>query len=341
MFYIRADANKEIATGHVMRCISIAGELKKRGIDTTFITADHQADELIRARGYDTICLNSVWNDLEAEISDMKEVIVRNSIDKVLLDSYYATDRYLEELSKMAKVIYVDDLGELTYPVDKIINYNIYGPKIDYVGVTGSASNNLLLSPAYAPLREEFQIITPVFREQVKKVLVSTGGADKYNIAGKFLERIMLNESFKGIEFCVVSGKMNTNYKNLIVLAEQSDNIHIYSNVTKMSELMCQCDIAISGCGSTMYELCRCGLPILTFSFADNQIAGAEAFGEAEVAINCGDARDGMEQLIKTIEESLLSLISNTMLRRSMFEKATCLVDGQGVKRLVDEILRG
>ena len=28
MFYIRADANKEIATGHVMRCMSIADEMK-------------------------------------------------------------------------------------------------------------------------------------------------------------------------------------------------------------------------------------------------------------------------------------------------------------------------
>lgn len=340
MFYIRADANKEIATGHVMRCLSIADELKKRGIDTTFITADHQADELIHSRGHQTICLNSVWNDLEMEISAMRELLGRNSVDKLLVDTYYATDYYLEELSKVTKVIYMDDLGELTYPVDKIINYNIYGPKIDYCSLTGCTKDNLLVGPQYAPLREEFQLVKPVYREQVKKVLVSTGGADKYNIAGKLLEQVLESSDLSGIEFCVVSGKLNTHYNELLMLVDQSADIHIYSNVVEMSELMCQCDIAISGCGSTMYELCRCGLPIITFSFADNQKPGAQAFDEAGVAINCGDARDGIDALIKNIEGSLTDLIGNVTLRKSMYEKATCLVDGQGVKRLVDGILK-
>ena len=75
MFYIRTDANKEIATGHVMRCLSVAGELKKHNIDTTFITADHEADELIHRRGYQTICLNSVWNDLEIEIFNINATV--------------------------------------------------------------------------------------------------------------------------------------------------------------------------------------------------------------------------------------------------------------------------
>ena len=340
MFYIRTDANKEIASGHVMRCLSIAGELKKRGIDTTFITSDHQADELICSRGYQTICLDSIWNNLEIEILDITELLIKNSVDKLLVDSYYATNKYLEALSKVTKVIYMDDLGELSYPVDRIVNYNIYGSKIDYCRLTGCDKDSLLVGSQYAPLREEFQFVKPVYREQVKKVLISTGGADKYNIAGKFLERVLENRELADIELCVVSGKLNVHYNELLMLAEQSTDIHIYSNVTKMLELMCQCDIAISGCGSTMYELCRCGLPIITFSFADNQKPGAKAFDEAEVAINCGDARDGIDKLIKSIEENLMRLIKDDERRKSMYEKAVCLVDGQGVKRLVDEILK-
>ena len=340
MFYIRTDANKKIATGHVMRSLSIASELKKRGIDTTFITADHQADEVIHSRGYQTICLDSAWNNLESEISDITKLLLKNSVDKLLVDSYYATDKYLKALSKVAKVIYMDDLGELSYPVDRIVNYNIYGSKIDYCRLTGCDKDSLLVGPQYAPLREEFQLVKTVYRKQIKRVLVSTGGADKYNIAGKFLERVLENRELAGIEFCVVSGKLNIHYNELLMLAEQLSDIHVYSDVTKMSELMCQCDIAISGCGSTIYELCRCGLPVITFSFADNQKPGAKAFDEAEVAINCGDARDGMDELIRTLEKSLIRLMTDDELRKLMHEKAICLVDGQGVKRLVDEILK-
>ena len=46
MFYIRADANNEIATGHVMRCMSIADEMRQNNINVCFLTADHNADVL-------------------------------------------------------------------------------------------------------------------------------------------------------------------------------------------------------------------------------------------------------------------------------------------------------
>lgn len=154
------------------------------------------------------------------------------------------------------------------------------------------------------------------------------------------MEQILNSTDFDDIEFCVVSGKMNINYNYLVALAEKSHNISVYFNVVRMAELMCQCDIAISGCGSTMYELCHCGLPIITFSFADNRRLGADAFDEAGVAINCCDVRDGIEIVVEAIKETLMRLIKDDELRKEMSEKASCLVDGQGVKRLVNQILK-
>lgn len=49
MLYIRADMNNVIATGHMMRCLSIADAATKFGESTTFILADEQAVELIRS----------------------------------------------------------------------------------------------------------------------------------------------------------------------------------------------------------------------------------------------------------------------------------------------------
>ena len=37
MIYIRTDANDTIATGHVMRCLTVAEQLKVAGEDVCFI----------------------------------------------------------------------------------------------------------------------------------------------------------------------------------------------------------------------------------------------------------------------------------------------------------------
>ena len=40
MIGIRADANEVVATGHIMRCMTIAGQLKKLGEEVIFFLAD-------------------------------------------------------------------------------------------------------------------------------------------------------------------------------------------------------------------------------------------------------------------------------------------------------------
>ena len=51
----------------------------------------------------------------------------------MLVDSYYVTKRYFDELRKLCKVAYVDDFGRLGYNLNCIINGNIYGVDIPYM----------------------------------------------------------------------------------------------------------------------------------------------------------------------------------------------------------------
>ena len=85
MIGIRVDANKEIATGHVMRCIAIADKLVKSKCDVVFIVADHSADELITTRGYKLICLETKWNDMDTETEKLIEVIERKNIELIVI----------------------------------------------------------------------------------------------------------------------------------------------------------------------------------------------------------------------------------------------------------------
>lgn len=348
MFYIRADANKEIATGHVMRCMSIADEMKERGCDVCFITADHNADELIHSRGFANKCLDSEWNNLENELETGKIVSILNNTDNlegIIVDTYYVTEKYLEILHKICKTIYIDDLYALNkYSVDILINYNIYGTDLDYVSRC-LQTTQILLGPKYVPLRKEFQNIKPIFRENVKNIFISTGGADKFNIAGKLLEAVVersyLEEYklFNDVSYHVISGKLNANLPKLLKISNKHKNIIIHKNVSNMAEIMTKCDIAVSACGSTMYELCTCGLPIITYSFADNQLRGIDKFSKMNMAINCGDIRKKEVSIIDEIIEQLQRLIYNNVYRKKYIFSVRKLVDGKGAINIISRFI--
>lgn len=349
MFYIRADANDKIATGHVMRCMSIADEIKKRNIDICFLTADHNADELLHKRGFITKCLDSEWNDIESEIVSGKiSSILKNdsNLEGILVDTYYVTEKYLAELKKICKTIYIDDIFALTeYPVDVLINYNIYGLDLDYKSRCFHGTK-LLLGTKYVPLRGQFQNVVPVFRKDVKNIFISTGGADNFNIAGKILDAVIEKSDFEKlsifdeINFHIISGAMNKNLPYLLEISNNNKNVFIHQNVFNMAEIMTICDIAVSACGSTIYELCACGLPIITYSLADNQLQGVEKFSEVESVINCGYVvQDGIEFIIDKIIQNIIILCNDTNARKKYFKKSLNLVNKYGIRNIIEKII--
>lgn len=344
MLYIRVDANPIIATGHVMRCLSIAKEVVKLGENVTFLTADQQAKDLIESNGFSSICLSTEWNNLDGEIDKIISFIQKEKIKQILIDSYYVTENYLMKVGKYTRILYIDDLAMFPYPVDTVINYNNYAKKLNYhVGVdTEKRNTKYLLGCSYAPLREEFQNIVCKPRMEIQHVLVTTGGSDSYHIASKFLSYIVKKKDetsiedtmFKTLQFHVVVGRFNKDKKVLVELAEQYPQINLYFNVMNMAEIMQRCDLAITAGGSTMYELCACGVPMITYAFADNQLQGVEGFEKLGVGKYCGDVRSGEENLWSNIEDAIRSYMSEYGHRMNVIDKMKELVDGKGAIRL-------
>jgi len=339
MIGIRVDANKEIATGHVMRCLSMAFGFKSVGIDCVFITADEFATQIVASRGYEVICLNSQWDELDKETKRLVEVIQEYKIDKLIIDSYYVTAQYLQRLRAHTKVIYIDDMNFFQYPVAMVINYNIYYEIFSYPEIYKNTETQLLLGCRYAPLREEFKSVNPTYRELVKKILVTTGGTDQYNVAGKVITRIVEEDLFQGIEFHVVLGSLNSNFNYLKELSDRCPSIVLHQNVKVMSELMISCDIAITAGGSTMYELCACGVPTISLSFADNQLYGVESFSKEGIMAYAGDIRNNEEECIDNLIDNIKKYNASPVVRGkkaiSMQEK----VDGTGINRIVKAVV--
>ena len=96
--------------------------------------------------------------------------------------------------------------------------------------------------------------------------------------------------------------------------------------------------MAVSAAGSTMYEIAACGVPIIAYVLADNQIPGAEAFAKLGLTVSCGDLRY-KDDAAKILMNSVVSLAKGFTLRKQIGEKMQHMVDGLGADRLTERLL--
>ncbi len=366
MVVIRADANSKIGMGHVMRCLSVADALVKRGEEVLFVTADDTPVPLLTKKGIPYRVLHTDYADMEAELPELWNALSelpqgpgvpeaalpqRNTF--ILVDSYYVTEKYLAALKKRITTIYMDDIYAFSYPVDMLINYNIYGEEMGYEKDAAFADTKLLLGTEYVPLREEFSAgagyvqsrkvlslgaanVTPAADGGI---LITTGGSDSFNLAGQLLMEAMKYDALKEKEYHVVSGSLNPHIGELQALAEKHENIHIHCNVTNMAELMAESEVALSAGGSTLYELCAMGVPVIAFSFAENQERLVQTFVKRGIAQYGGNYRTDGNKMIQNTIAGLETLLENENLRAEYRKKARTLVDGKGAVRIAEAIL--
>lgn len=108
--------------------------------------------------------------------------------------------------------------------------------------------------------------------------------------------------------------------------SEEYKNIYPYENAN-MSELMKKCDIAISACGSTIYELCAMNVPSIGIIVADNQIEVGRVMVEEGMLSDIFSINNFKED---EFVNSIIALIENKTLRDRIQEKQKSVVDVNG-----------
>ncbi|RKI77995.1 UDP-2,4-diacetamido-2,4,6-trideoxy-beta-L-altropyranose hydrolase [bacterium 1xD42-87] len=341
---IRVDVNETVATGHIMRCITIAEQIKKLGGQVLFITADGQAEELLARAGMEHVCLQSRWDHMEEELLVLREVLKLAGIKTLLVDSYQATPAYFEELCPLVKLVCIDDCFEHIFPVDVLINYNAYHIRFPYRETYGGKTR-LLLGTDYVPLREEFSVkqIRDRDEQSGKKgfsVLLSSGGSDAQNAILGILQRAMQTEELRSVMFHAVVGVYHPQGDAIEAFAANYENVKVYRPCHDMAGLMADCDAAVSAAGTMLFELCAMRVPTVFFQSADNQRYDREFFEAGERMIFAGDMTQDRDICIDKICEGLKRLVADAALRERMKENLGSVTDGKGAERIAGEIMR-
>ena len=342
LVYIRTDGNETIATGHLMRCLTIARALRKRAAHPVFIVSDTSSLFLLQnmmtaeernGHAFPAIHLQTNYREPENELPAMQNILSSHTPAFLLVDSYFVTERYLTALKQFCRIAYLDDLQTLDCPVNLVINY-------DLVVNTGfyQKAQQILAGGAYTPLREQFSLCPYRLWEEVRDVFISTGGTDPFNIAGELAQLLLASPEWKDVCFHILTGPMHVHRAELFALAEGNERILLHENVTNMAELMSECDLAVSAAGTTLYELCAIGVPSVSYTMADNQLPGAKAF-EQEGLIPCaGDIRDNPD-FFRALCEKMLALAKDPAARRQQSMRMRMAIDGAGADRIAAALL--
>lgn len=340
MIWIRGDANKDIGMGHVMRCLTVAEVLRDRGEEVCFLLASEDAVPLLQKKGFSYLVLHSDYRQPEEELEQLEELLVAHTPALFLADGYFFTPAYYEVVGKHTKVACFEDMGQVDPKVDLLINYNIYADEALYPERHAKA---YLCGAGYIPLREEFTRESAPdsmdIRETARKVLLTTGGADRYNLAGQILEYALEHPESSNLEYYVVSGAANHHLPVLQALENKYKNIHLCVAVEQMAELMKSCDVAITAGGSTMYELSAVGVPFVCFSFAENQQKLVDTYGENGWSAYAGNYLTREQTMIPEMIESIMTLVSDSGYRRRLSQNLRTLVDGKGAWRIAQALL--
>ncbi len=333
MICIRTDMNEKIASGHVMRCLSIADALKRLGASPVFILSDSQAAALLEERGHPYIVLGSAWDSLEGELYKLEGLIKEKQIKLLLVDSYYVTPGYLQKLEKATHVMYLADNHAFHYPVDSLICYGAFYEKFHYSEqYTGT---ELLLGTKYAPLRKEFDSCPPKqISPKVNHILLTSGGTDEFDMLDRILGKI---DKQRYEHIYAICGVYYKKYEELTVKYKEYPGVEILKAVSHIETYMQAADVAISAAGSTLYELAALGTPTISYVIADNQLENAAWWDEKGLISYAGDGRT--EEVVNRILKLLYDTYEELEMRKETSVRLKQTVDGKGAERIARKML--
>lgn len=348
MLYIRADGNTQIGMGHVMRCLSIAEAAADLGerCKPVFLAADDECRGMIEERGFRVIVLHTDYRDMMRELSQLEKMLVRER-DVLLVDSYQADTAYFAAVSKLAVTVCLEDMG-MPYPVDLLINYNLYAPKLAAQYQIDKKSLNTLLGARYVPLRRVFASdMAYDVRDRVKDVMITTGGSDPYFAAGAFMDAFLAAEGVlccgygkNPITWHLVSGPFNAFAKELKERFGGRDNVIIYEGLKDLKALMKRCDVVLTATGSTIYEVSALGVPMIAFYFAENQRQGAEALALLTDIVNAGCFSADQKAVTDRAVEALKRCVRDKDYRAALYRQERQLIDAKGAERIAGRIFQ-
>jgi UDP-2,4-diacetamido-2,4,6-trideoxy-beta-L-altropyranose hydrolase len=318
----RADASLSIGSGHVMRCLALAQELKAKGAEIGFFSSE-LPEHLAAMLGDAGFSLGAAQID-------------GGPWDWLVVDHYELGAEWEQAQRAVARrIMTIDDLANRPHDCDLLLDQNILGAHNPYAGLVPAACR-LCLGPRYALLRRAFAAA----RErgagrggEVRRVFVCFGGGEAANHTTSLL-RALAPRAARLDRVDVVVGPRSRFRGELEETCRRMPQARLHSG-GEIAELLGAADLAIGAGGSMTWERACLGVPSLAFGIAQNQVPVLQALFEAGCALGDAWMPEPQEQRMAAWLDAVLD---NPHLLRGIAARSRQLVDGRGAARIADAL---
>ncbi|WPB87457.1 UDP-2,4-diacetamido-2,4,6-trideoxy-beta-L-altropyranose hydrolase [Sediminicoccus rosea] len=336
----RADASRVIGSGHVMRCLSLAQELRRRGAAVQFICADQPGaiPHIIRAQGFEcTMIPDDPAGDPVATLA----AISAERADWLVVD-HYGRDRAYERAIRPAvrHLMVIDDLADRSHDCDVLLDATEFtNPTERYAGLL-PAGTRLLTGLRWALLNDTFRQIRQAISRRpgpVRRLLVTFGANDPLGITLR-VARLLARPKYATLDVDLLGGVSNPLEPEVARTVANVAHIDYAAFNDRLPYLMVAADLALGAAGTTTWERCALGLPSLIVLLADNQIgvsACVERLGAARVLGMADTLSDA------TIEAAIDTALVDEKWRMGAAFAGMRAVDALGIHRVADGLLEG
>lgn len=347
----RADASAEIGTGHVMRCLALAGAVKALGEDCVFvcreiprllaerITGDgHGLQFLIPTDGDNKAkaaevpyahWLKAPWREDAVETSEVADEV---GASWIVVDHYGLDADWEQAVSANGRnVAAMDDLADRRHAAALVSDPSLVEEPHDRYKNLTSPGCQLLLGPRYAALRGEFESAPPRLHPTSKepmRFLIAFGGVDAAGMTRVAIEALAGIVDV-GDHVHVVVGAAHAGRAAIAGrCTELGWTCHV--NSSRMGQLMAATDLAIGAGGSMVWERMAMGLPTISVIVADNQREQVNVAARLNLLV----AMEQAEASVDALRAAVQSLRADSALREQMAASCRRRVDGKGAARI-------
>lgn len=238
---------KKSGRGHLIRCLKLAKNLKKKNFDFFFL-------------------------DIKGNINFKSiKYIKSKNLDKNIIFKYIVIDHYnfnyndIKKLNLKSKYIYFDDNNRKKfYRPYLVINGSPSADKKNYKFLENKTK--LLLGPSYQILN-----IQKIKIEKTRNyLLLCFGYVDEKNLIPKFIRWIKKIGYYKKV-LILVSNK-SKNYNTIIRLANEGKNYKVKNNLNNMDQIYAKSYLSIGAGGIMSLERIIYKIPSIIVSTDKNQI---------------------------------------------------------------------